>query len=206
MESSFPAAGNQYFVDFKAFTVILSFTSNSSLTYTVINSDGSTGQIETVNISVKCICADIFLVTWQEADKTTVVHIEDYGRNEIVTNITNPDNSFQQLYGTFKRLDEPLSNANHANTKPHTSPREIGSHLATNITYSNNIRPLFRDSDINCMARRGVMLADANWMCTPKNADDVYTKLSIGDMPPDSPWPQENLNTFKSWIESGLRP
>jgi hypothetical protein len=50
----------------------------------------------------------LFLVTWQEADKTTVVHIEDYGRQTIITNITNPDLSFQQFHGTFIEYAAPV--------------------------------------------------------------------------------------------------
>jgi len=46
----------------------------------------------------------IFLVTWQEADKTTVVHVEDYVKRTIVTNITNPDLTFEQYHGTFTEL------------------------------------------------------------------------------------------------------
>jgi hypothetical protein len=43
-------------------------------------------------------------VTWQESDKTTVVHIEDYNRQTIVTNITEPDLTFDQFHGTFREL------------------------------------------------------------------------------------------------------
>jgi hypothetical protein len=59
---------------------------------------------ETVTVKVEPITGEIFLVTWQESDKTTVVHIEDYGRHTIVTNITNPDLTFDQFHGTFKQL------------------------------------------------------------------------------------------------------
>jgi hypothetical protein len=43
-------------------------------------------------------------VTWQESEKTTVIHIEDYDRHTIVTNITNPDLTFNQFHGTFRKL------------------------------------------------------------------------------------------------------
>jgi hypothetical protein len=104
MSLNFPAIGHRYLVDFVAFRVELHFTSATSLTYTGIKKDGSRGASETVNISVGSLRKDLFLVTWQEADKTTVVHVEDYDAKTIVTNITNPDNSFEQFHGTFVPL------------------------------------------------------------------------------------------------------
>ena len=100
----FPAVGHRYFVDFQAFQVQLFFASETSLTYTGVNADGSLGGSATVTIKVEAIGDQLFLVTWQESDKTTVVHIEDYKHRTIITNITNPDLSFEQYHGTFKQL------------------------------------------------------------------------------------------------------
>jgi hypothetical protein len=101
MGCEFPAVGHRYLVDFQAFRVELFFSSESSLTYTGIAPDGSRGGSETVTICVEPIRDELFLVTWQEADKTTVVHLEDYKNNTITTNITNPDQTFQKFHGTM---------------------------------------------------------------------------------------------------------
>jgi hypothetical protein len=205
MQDPFPAVGHEYLVDFKKFRVILSFASETLLTYTVLNSDGSSGQVETVNIRVEKIVNLIFLVTWQEADKTTVVHVENYANNTIVTNIANPDGNFGQFHGTFKEIDKGTQSG-----IPNNAPCAMVSNDRTAdpivLTYTHDIRPLFRDGDISCMARRRVMLADAKWMCVPKNANDVYAAISSGDMPPDSPWPQDRIALFKAWMDGGLNP
>jgi hypothetical protein len=101
MEGPFPAVGHRYLVDFKAFRVELFFTSGNSLTYTEVKPDDSRGSSETVSISVEPIGDELFLVTWQEADKTTVVHLEDYKNNTIITNITDPDHTFSTFHGTM---------------------------------------------------------------------------------------------------------
>jgi hypothetical protein len=101
MGCKFPAVGHRYLVDFQAFRVELFFSSESSLTYTGIAPDGSRGGSETVTICVEPIKDELFLVTWQEADKTTVVHLEDYKNNTIITNITNSDQTFQKFHGTM---------------------------------------------------------------------------------------------------------
>jgi hypothetical protein len=104
MYSKFPAVGHRYFVDFQAFQVELDFTSETVLTYYNLDKDGNRVGSETVTIKVEPITEGIFLVTWQESDKTTVVHVEDYNRHTIVTNITEPDLSFDQFHGTFRQL------------------------------------------------------------------------------------------------------
>ncbi len=101
---SFPAIGHRYLVDFSAFRVELNFRSLHSLTYSDVAADGSRDASETVTIHVEAIGPLLFLVTWQEADKTTVAHVEDYQKNTIVTNITNPDLTFEQFHGTFVEL------------------------------------------------------------------------------------------------------
>ena len=187
MADPFPAAGHRYLVDFTAFKVVLAFTSDTSLTYTVQNPDGSPGEVETVVIRTEEIGPELFLVTWQEHDKTTVVHIEDYAKNTIITNITNPDLSFEQHHGTFQQIaDAPIA--------------------AAPLTYSHDIRPLFRDQDIACMVPRGKKLNDPTWMCTPANAQQVYNAVSNGIMPPDGPWPPDRVALFKQWMDQGLKP
>ena len=198
MDVSFPAVGHRYLVGFQKFKVVLSFTSDKSLTYTVINPDGSAGQVETVAIRVERIVAKVYLVTWQEADKTAVVHVEDYDRNTIITNITNPDNSFDQFHGTFVQLDNPAPALR--------MPLQSTAAAATPASYAKDIRPLFRDGDISCMARRGVMLANFGWISVPQNAGDVYAVLSSGEMPPDGPWSTASVTLFKAWIDQGLNP
>lgn len=104
MYSEFPAVGHRYVVDFQTFRVELDFASDTSMTYYNLDKDGKKVGSETVSIKVEPIAEGIFLVTWQESDKSTVVHIEDYNRQTIVTNITGSDLSFSQFHGTFREL------------------------------------------------------------------------------------------------------
>ncbi len=99
MPEVFPGTGHRYLVDFKAFRVELYFESDFSLTYTGVKPDGSHGRSETVAITIEPIRDQLFLVTWQESDKTTVVHLEDYKNNTIVTNITESDGTFSKFHG-----------------------------------------------------------------------------------------------------------
>src|SRR6478752_270084 len=93
-DDTFPAVGHKYQVKFVAagggFTVQLVFHSLTSLTYTQVRPNGTLGDSETVDINVEPIRDQLFLVTWQEGDGTTVVHLEDYKNLAIATHITSP--------------------------------------------------------------------------------------------------------------------
>lgn len=103
MVKAFPGAGHRYLVDFKAFRVQLYFESDTSLTYTGVASDGSLGGSETVAITVTPIRDGLFLVTWEEAAGLTVVHLEDYKLNTIITNISQ-GGKLQAFTGTMTQI------------------------------------------------------------------------------------------------------
>lgn len=104
MTDIFPGVGHRYLVDFDTWKTQLEFHSETSLTYTGIKTDGSLGASETVTIAIATIRDSLFLVTWQESDKTTVVHLEDYREYRIVTHITGPDGSFAIYRGTISQI------------------------------------------------------------------------------------------------------
>jgi hypothetical protein len=84
-------------------------------------------------------------------------------------------------------------------------------------SYATDIRPLFRNNDIRCMSRRRppIKLDDAAWLCDPAptfgfpdhgNARKVYSRLVLGDMPPDGPWSQDKIDTYARWMDDGFHP
>ena len=104
MTDTFSGVGHRYLVDFGAWKTQLEFHSETSLTYTGVKKDGSLGASETVTIAIEPIRDLLFLVTWQESDKTTVVHLEDYRDHKIITHITGPDGSFEIFRGTMTEI------------------------------------------------------------------------------------------------------
>jgi hypothetical protein len=104
MPETFPGVGHRYLVDFKAFRVELDFASETSLTYYNLDANGQRVGQETVTIAVESVRDGLFLVTWTESDKTTVVHLEDYRLNRIITNITDPTNGLLKFEGTMTEI------------------------------------------------------------------------------------------------------
>jgi hypothetical protein len=81
--------------------------------------------------------------------------------------------------------------------------------------YADDILPLFRQIDINCMTPKGVHLGDAQRMCNAVagsgfddhgNARRVFAALSAGFMPSGNRWPQDWLDTYSDWMTDGFQP
>jgi hypothetical protein len=75
--------------------------------------------------------------------------------------------------------------------------------MADQVTYSQDIRPLFRDRDIQSMAFAFDL---ASYDDVRANAEAVYEKLAAGTMPCDGRWPAEDVERFRTWIDNGSPP
>jgi hypothetical protein len=71
------------------------------------------------------------------------------------------------------------------------------------LSFATDIRPLFREGDVDCMTPMGVELDSAAWMCVPANAEVVYQTLADGSMPPGEPWSADRVALFRSWMDAG---
>lgn len=98
---AFPGLGKIVQVDFGN-KWDLHFHSTTSMTYTPAGHPVSDG--ETVKVAITPIRPGVFMVTWQEGDGTTVVHVEDYENGILFTNIGTADHKFYNLKGTLKVL------------------------------------------------------------------------------------------------------
>jgi hypothetical protein len=99
MADQFPV-GHRYRVDFQAFKVELFFESETSLTFFGVDANGNVSANGTpVAIKVIPIRDMLFLVTWQEGQNATIVHLEDFKNMTIITNITDHNLRFRQFKG-----------------------------------------------------------------------------------------------------------
>jgi hypothetical protein len=68
------------------------------------------------------------------------------------------------------------------------------------VGFGRDIRPLFRDTDVDSMSGSFDL---ASYDDVRANADRILERLSDGSMPCDSPWPQERIELFRSWVSAG---
>jgi Ferritin-like len=76
-------------------------------------------------------------------------------------------------------------------------------HMEEQVTYAQDIRPLFRDRDVQSMAFAFDL---ASYDDVRASAEAIYEKLAAGTMPCDGRWPAEDVERFRTWIDNGSPP
>ena len=75
----------------------------------------------------------------------------------------------------------------------------------TPLSFAQAIRPLFRDEDIEEMQFQSDFdLGKYEDVCA--RAAQIYARLADLSMPSDGPWPAEQIDLFKQWMEQGMAP
>ena len=79
------------------------------------------------------------------------------------------------------------------------------------VSFSKDIKPLFRPIDIDHMKDYGVSLDDYQYMSDPAdnhaNAQAVLDRLSNKTMPPGGPyWSATQLALYAKWQSDGYQP
>jgi hypothetical protein len=79
------------------------------------------------------------------------------------------------------------------------------------VSFKNDILPLFTQVDIDHMAGFGVELDNYDWIKVPLNAQNVYATVESKQMPPSrgggaGPWSDDKVALLKAWIDGGCKP
>jgi hypothetical protein len=86
-------------------------------------------------------------------------------------------------------------------TVPPTSSEETPVSAASDqITFSQHIRPLFRERD-----RESMTFAFDLWSHddVAENSDAILARLRAGTMPCDGAWPEDRVALFGEWVSAG---
>jgi len=67
-------------------------------------------------------------------------------------------------------------------------------------TFSQDIRPLFRDKDVSSMMEAFDL---SNYDSVKSHAEAIYGRIADGTMPCDGAWPQDRVALLRSWIDQG---
>jgi len=71
------------------------------------------------------------------------------------------------------------------------------------VSFAADIRPLFRDKDVQSMARHFDLTSFEDVSTV---ADRILGRLRPGSMPCDGEWPAEQVDLFERWIKTGTKP
>ncbi len=70
------------------------------------------------------------------------------------------------------------------------------------LSFAKDIRPMFRQGDIDCMKDYDLDLNDLGNV--RMRSADIYRELSNKGMPDDGPWPDADIAKFKQWMDEGM--
>jgi hypothetical protein len=82
-------------------------------------------------------------------------------------------------------------------------PQLVREDPMADVTFEQDIRPLFRERDIGSMSFAFDL---ASYDDVKANAEAIYGRLANGTMPCDGAWPAEDVERFRSWIDNGSPP
>jgi hypothetical protein len=71
------------------------------------------------------------------------------------------------------------------------------------VSFEADIRPLFRPDDAEAMSWAFDL---DSYEDVRENAGAIYERLADGSMPCDEPWPDDQVQRFRDWIEAGTPP
>ncbi len=75
--------------------------------------------------------------------------------------------------------------------------------MAQQLSFARDIRPLFRDLDIQSMQSAFDL---ASYEDVRTNGEPIYAVLAAGQMPCDGAWAEEDVQRFRSWLDAGALP
>jgi hypothetical protein len=71
------------------------------------------------------------------------------------------------------------------------------------MSFETDIRPLFRQDDAEAMSWAFDL---ASYADVREHAEAIYDRLVDGSMPCDEPWPDDQVQRFRDWIDAGMPP
>ncbi|PSJ56081.1 MoaF-related domain-containing protein [Pseudaminobacter soli (ex Li et al. 2025)] len=98
----FPMAGGRFEVDYGDLVATNDYARDGqALTYEITKGE-LTGNTATVGFEWRHLSGQSYAISWQEADGSTVVHIDDFEVGRSLAFFTTPDGTFFRLEGSLR--------------------------------------------------------------------------------------------------------
>ncbi|MGC4085492.1 MAG: MoaF N-terminal domain-containing protein [Vicinamibacterales bacterium] len=101
MHTDYPV-GERWIFDIGVAEIEHHYVSATKLDYRILTGDRA-GETGSTDIEVVPVSDAVFFVSWQEHDRSTVVHLEDFGKGTFVSCYTSPTAQFFRTRGKMRR-------------------------------------------------------------------------------------------------------
>jgi hypothetical protein len=96
-----PFAGKTFEVRYTGLTAINAYANDGKSMRYEITEGPLTGANGEVEFTWKEVANQIFTIVWQEADHSTVVHVDDFNKGISLSYFTTPQNELYRLEGSL---------------------------------------------------------------------------------------------------------
>jgi hypothetical protein len=70
-------------------------------------------------------------------------------------------------------------------------------------SFARDLLPLFREGDVESMSFAFDL---SSYDDVRENAEEIHARLADGTMPCDAPWPDQDVERFRRWIDARMPP
>jgi hypothetical protein len=71
----------------------------------------------------------------------------------------------------------------------------------SDLSFERDVLPLFRSEDVEAMSS-AFDLSSYEDVC--EHAEEIHSRLADGTMPCDAPWPEEDVERVRRWIDADM--
>jgi hypothetical protein len=71
----------------------------------------------------------------------------------------------------------------------------------SDLSFESDILPLFRPEDVDAMSFAFDL---SSYDDVSENVHEIHSRLADGTMPCDAPWPEDDVERFRRWIDAGM--
>jgi hypothetical protein len=96
--------GHVFEIAFDAFQPRLTILSDNQLRIEILGGM-SAGMVEVVDYTASNLRPGLFVISWQEESRMTIVHVEDFAEGLSRAHVTLPDSTFMRFTGQISHSD-----------------------------------------------------------------------------------------------------
>jgi phenolic acid decarboxylase len=94
--------GEKWIFDIGVAEIEHHYVSSTQMRYRILTGSRA-GEVGQVELQIQPVRGALYFVSWQESDRSTVVHLEDFSNCTFISCFTSPEAEFFRIQGRMRR-------------------------------------------------------------------------------------------------------